>query len=193
MTGTLILFYVLAALLIMSSSMVVMSTNSVRSALYLVLSFFSAAALWLLLEAEFLAVTLILVYVGAVMVLFLFVVMMIELQNTKTMSQSVIEHLPLGITVALVALAELLVVFWGSGSFDVVFATTGTENTSNIHRLGVLLYNDYLLHFELAAMLLLVAIIAAICLAFRGRRYGTKSQHPAEQIMVTKSERVKLN
>lgn len=190
-SGSLILFYVFAALLLMSAMMVVSSPNSVRSALYLVLSFFSAAALWLLAEAEFLAVALVLVYVGAVMVLFLFVVMMIELHQKKSIGQTFIEMLPLGVTVALVALAELVVAFWYSGAFEMAFPVSELQG-SNIERLGLLLYTDYILHFELAAMLLLVAIIAAICLAFRGRRQGTKGQVPSEQIAVRKEDRLKI-
>lgn len=191
MSGPLLLFYIFSSLLLMSALMVISSPNSVRAALFLVLSFFSAAALWLLVEAEFLAIALVLVYVGAVMVLFLFVVMMIELQQPKAIRQTFIDILPLGVTIALVVLAELIIAFWKSGTFEMGFPEV-VSGESNIHRLGVLLYGDYLLHFELAAMLLLVAIIAAICLAFRGRRIGTRGQEPAKQIAVKKEERLTL-
>jgi NADH-quinone oxidoreductase subunit J len=187
-----ILFYVFAAVLIVAAIRVITVRNPVHAALFLVLAFFTSAALWLLLEAEFLAITLVLVYVGAVMVLFLFVVMMLDI-NVAPMREGFIRYLPVGVAVAVIIVMEMgLVVgsdFFGPANFGE--PVPHPADYSNTKDLGRVLYTFYVYPFEIASVILLVAIIAAISLTMR-RRKETKYQNPAEQVAVKRSDRVRL-
>ena len=185
-------FYLFSAILIVAASLVVTVRNPVKAALYLVLAFFSAACIWLTLEAEFLAIVLVLVYVGAVMVLFLFVVMMLDIDVAR-LREGFTQYLPVGLVIAGVMVAELAVVML-SGRFglDAIPRPVGRGvDYSNTRELGLVLYTDYVYAFEIAALILLVAIIAAISLTFR-RRGGTKAQVIAEQLQVTKADRLRI-
>ncbi len=184
-----IIFYIFSVLLIASASMVITVRNPVRAALFLVLAFFACAVVWLLLEAEFLAIVLVLVYVGAVMVLFLFVVMMLDI-NIERMRAGFISYLPLGIIVALGMAGMLIWIVTGDGSaFDHSVAHDASYN--NTQELGRVLYTDYVYAFEIAAVILLVAIIAAITLTLR-RRPNTKHQKIEKQLAVKRNERVRM-
>ncbi len=192
LTGQQIVFYAFSFMLIASALMVITVRNPVRAALFLVLAFFSAAAIWLLLEAEFLAITLVLVYVGAVMVLFLFVVMMLDI-NTAPLQEGFTRYLPLGLAVAVIIVFELSLVL-GPENFglDKIAAPIAhAADYSNTKAIGLILYTDYVYPFEIASVILLVAIIAAIALTFR-RRKGTKSQKPEEQVAVRREDRVRI-
>ena len=185
-----ITFYVFAAMLILSALRVITARNPVHAAMFLVLSFFTAAALWLLLYAEFLAITLVLVYVGAVMVLFLFVVMMLDI-NFDKLREGFWKHLPIAATVAILMAAQMALLLWGR-ALDLHTASPGAPlAVSNTKELGRILYTDYLLPFELAAVVLLVAMIAAIALTFRGRK-DVKSQDIAAQVRVKSTDRLKI-
>ena len=186
------IFYIFAGLLIFSASMVITIRNPVFAALFLVLSFFSSAAIWLMLEAEFLAIALVLVYVGAVMVLFLFVVMMLDI-NLARMREGFASYLPVGIAVAaLMMIAMGLVVSSDYFRIDTITATTiRSPEYSNTAELGKALYTQYLYPFEIAGAILLVAIIAAIALTMRKPR-SSKSQQPSMQVQVKKEERLKI-
>ena len=167
--------------------------NPVYAVLFLVLAFFSAAAIWLLLEAEFLAIILVVVYVGAVMVLFLFVVMMLDI-NLVPLKEGFIRYLPVAVLVAVAMAVELLMVLWSKGRFGVeMFAVPPPNSTdySNTRELGELLYTNYLLPFEVAGVILLVAIIAAVALTLRTRP-GIKTQDPAAQVRTRRDESVRL-
>lgn len=187
-----ITFYVFSTILVASSVMVITVRNPVRAALFLVLAFFSAACIWLTLEAEFLAITLVLVYVGAVMVLFLFVIMMLDIDVAK-MRAGFTNYLPLGLLVAILMAGELVLVMlskdFGSKSLPRP-AGQGTDY-SNTKALGELVYTEYVFVFELAAIILLVAIIAAISLTLR-RRPTTRYQAPERQVKVQKADRVRM-
>jgi len=195
MTITDFLFFAFAGVTVAAALGVVVSKNPVHSALFLVLTFFSCSAIWLMLEAEFLAITLVLVYVGAVMVLFLFVVMMLDINIVK-MREGFVSYLPLGILFAVLMLAIMVYVVGPVGPD--VMATAALDNAvkhaadySNTEALGEILYTDYVLAFEIAAIILLVAIIAAISLTLR-RRPTTKYQTPANQIKVKRDDRLKI-
>ena len=185
-------FWFFAFILVTAAVCVITARNPVHSALFLVLSFFTAAALWMLLRAEFLAIALVLVYVGAVMVLFLFVVMMLDV-NLERMREGFWSYLPLGAAVGLVMVVEMVLVLRG-GYFG-LGAVPGPRDSgagySNTKELGRLLYTDYAYPLELAAVLLLVAIIVAIALTLRKRK-DTKYQDPGRQIAVRRSDRVRL-
>jgi NADH-quinone oxidoreductase subunit J len=185
-------FYVFAALLIFASTMVITLRNPVKSALFLVLAFFSAAGLWLLLSAEFLAIVLVLVYVGAVMVLFLFVIMMLDI-NLARLRAGFGEYLPIGGIVAVLLVLEMGLIL-SSGRFGAQQmpepAPVGA-NYSNTRALGRVIYTVYAYPFELAAVILLVAIIAAIALTMR-RRKDTKYQNPSTQISVRREDRIRV-
>lgn len=187
-----IVFYFFAAILVISAARVVTARNPVHAALSLVLAFFTSAALWLLLEAEFLAMTLVLVYVGAVMVLFLFVVMMLDIHIAK-MKTTLLRHLPLGLGVATVMVIEMgLVVRTKAFSVEQIGGPVRHgADYSNTAELGSVLYTDYVYPFELAAVILLLAIIAAIALTLR-RRPETKYQDPAMQVAVKAADRVRI-
>ncbi|CAK0747442.1 NADH-quinone oxidoreductase subunit J [Gammaproteobacteria bacterium] len=187
-----IIFYLFSTILLMAATAVITVRNSVRAALFLVLAFFTSAGLWILLEAEFLAITLVLVYVGAVMVLFLFVVMMIDI-NIDPLREGFAKYLPLGLLVAVLMAAEMLVVL-GPGNFGLGHFSAPTPHPaeySNTAELGIVLYTNYVYPFEIAAVILLVAIIAAIALTLR-RRPETKYQDPAKQVAVRREDRVRL-
>ncbi len=189
MVFTDIIFFVFSAVIIFASVQVIISRNPVYSALYLVLAFFSSSAIWLLLEAEFLAIALILVYVGAVMVLFLFVVMMLDI-NLVPLREGFARYLPVGITVSTIIVVEMGMVLF-SRFEDVPEPIRHAEGYSNTEELGSVLYTVYVYPFEMAAVILLVAIIAAISLTLR-RRPGTKHQDPAEQVAVKAKDRLRI-
>ena len=186
-----LLFYLLAAILVFAALRVVTARNPVHAALWLVLAFFTAAAHWLMLRAEFLAIALVLVYVGAVMVLFLFVVMMLDVNfdNLRTQFKS---YLPVGATVFVLVLVEMALVLLGNKPVGVAVATApAPTGGSNTRALGALLYTDYVYPFEIAAVVLLVAIIAAIALTHRRRR-ETKYQDPGKQVKVRAQDRLRV-
>ncbi|MCP5427207.1 MAG: NADH-quinone oxidoreductase subunit J [Chromatiaceae bacterium] len=188
MTFELFVFYVFAAILVFAATMVITRKNPVHSALFLVLAFFTSAAIWLLAEAEFLAIVLVLVYVGAVMVLFLFVVMMLDI-DIATMRAGFVKNLPLAILIAIAMVIEIFLVI-GSGSFSLdQFAAPLPlpADYNNTASLGNILYTEYMYPFEVAAVILLVAIIAAIGLTMR-KRPESKYQDPSKQVRVKKGE-----
>jgi NADH-quinone oxidoreductase subunit J len=188
----LLVFYVFAAVLVFAGLRVITARNPVHAALFLVLAFFTAAAIWMLLRAEFLAIALVLVYVGAVMVLFLFVVMMLDI-NLDRLREGFWRYLPLGAAVGVLVVFEMALVvgakYYSSGALPM--PPDPGPGYSNTKALGRLLYTDYVYPFELAAVLLLVAIVAAIALTMR-RRKDTKYQDPARQVAVKRSDRVRL-
>ncbi len=186
------LFYVFAIVLVLAGLRVITTRNPVHAALYLVLAFVACSGLWLLLEAEFLAVVLVLVYVGAVMVLFLFVVMMLDI-NVAQLREGFMRYLPIGLLVA-VAMGVQIIFVVGSERFGIdAFPPPPAHGAefSNTKALGELLYTDFIYPFEIAAMILLVAIVAAIALNVR-RRSGVKKQNPAEQVKVRPQDRVRI-
>lgn len=185
-----IVFYLFGAILIASALSVVTVGNPVYAVLFLVLSFFSAACIWMLLQAEFLAIVLVLVYVGAVMVLFLFVVMMLDVSGHQKRAHFA-RYLPVGLLVAVAMAAQLFLLIWTQGLKTQAMPTPYPAGYSHTEALGLLLYTDYLYAFEIAAVLLLVAIIAAIALTHR-KRPETRYQDPSLQIKVRKEERVRL-
>jgi NADH-quinone oxidoreductase subunit J len=188
-----ILFYVFAVFLIASAVGVITARNPVHCALFLVLAFFHSAVIWLLMEAEFLAIVLLLVYVGAVMVLFLFVVMMLDI-NVAKLREGFTRYAPLGILVAALVVVEIGSVVWVKslgGALPEATASVAVEGYSNTRALGELLYTKYLYPFELAAVLLLVAIVAAIALTMR-HRTGLKAQDVGGQVSVRAKDRVRI-
>jgi NADH-quinone oxidoreductase subunit J len=186
-----ILFYAFAAVLVVSAIGVITARNPVHAALFLVFAFFNSAIIWLLMEAEFLAIVLVLVYVGAVMVLFLFVVMMLDI-NIAQMREGFTRYAPLGGVIALVVIAEIGSVVWvKSLGLGTISAAPAAEVGSNTRALGQLLYTDYLYPFELAAVLLLIAVVAAIVLTMR-HRTGHKVQDVAAQVAVRAADRVRI-
>ena len=189
---TTLLFYVFAAVLIVAALGVITSRNPVYSALFLVLAFFQSALLWLLLEAEFLAVVLVLVYVGAVMVLFLFVVMMLDI-NVEELRKGYTRYLPLGVVVAAVVVLEIVHVIWYRSQGLAVLAVPARHGPdySNTKELGAVLYTQHVYPFELAAVILLLAIVAAITLTMR-KRPGLKVQNVARQVAVRSKDRIRV-
>lgn len=187
-----LIFYAFSLLAIFAASMVVISKNPVRAVLFLVLTFFATAGLWMLLQAEFLAVTLVLVYVGAVMVLFLFVVMMLDVELTAV-REGFSRFLPLGLLVAALVVFGLVFAVGAKqfGAHIVPIPALQAANFNQVEQLGILLYTEFLYPLELSGVLLLVAIIAAISLTFRGRR-GTIAPNPNDQLKVRKEDRVRL-
>jgi len=185
-----IVFYAFGAIMIASALAVITARNPVHAALFLVLSFFTASAIWLLLRAEFLALALVVVYVGAVMVLFLFVVMMLDI-NLERLREGFWQYLPLGALVGVLMAAEMTAVLYGRWSGLLAPPRALGAGYSNTKELGKLLYTDYLLAFEIAAVVLLVAIIAAIALTLRQRK-DTRAQDPAAQVRVRRADRVRL-
>ncbi|MBT9461070.1 MAG: NADH-quinone oxidoreductase subunit J [Rugosibacter sp.] len=195
MEFTSFLFYLFAAVMLFSALRVITASNPVHAVLFLVLAFFNAAGLWLLLQAEFLAVALIMVYVGAVMVLFLFVVMMLDI-NIERIRQGFWRHLPLGATVGGIMVIEMTTVLTGMyfdlDNFPAQLAdAAATAEGSNTKALARILFTDYVYPFELASVILLVAIIAAVMLTLRERK-DTKGMRPADQIAIKRSDRVRL-
>jgi len=182
-------FYVLATILLVAALNVVTTRNPVHAALFLVLSFFTAAGIWLLLQAEFLAIVLVLVYVGAVMVLFLFVVMMLDI-NIDKIREGFWRYLPLAGTIGTLMAIEMVMIL-SNQYFASATSVSKPAGFSDAAALGSVLYTDYLLPFELAAIVLLVAIIAAIALTLRGKR-ESKSINPAKQVAVRKEDRLRM-
>ena len=186
------LFYLFSAVMLFAALRVITSRNPVHAALYLVLAFFQASGIWMLLKAEFLSITLVLVYVGAVMVLFLFVVMMIDI-NLDTLKKDFWKHFPLAAFIGAVLALELASVLMGgfrSSQIAVDTAVSGAP-VSNTRDLGVLLYTEYLYPLEIAAVILLVAIVSAIALTMRERK-DTKAQDPGEQVKVKAADRLRM-
>lgn len=192
MTFQTLVFYVLAAILLGSAARVITAKNPVHAALYLVLAFFSGAGLWLLIQAEFLGISLVLVYVGAVMVLFLFVCMMLDI-NFEKLRTGFWKSLPLASAVALLMVVEMALVFTGknSGVAGVSRLPEHPAGYSNTKELGKVLYTQFVYPFEIAAIVLLVAIVAAIALTMRGRK-DTKYQDPGQQAKVKRADRVRV-
>ncbi len=184
------LFYVFSAMLLLAALRVVTARSTVHAALFLVLAFFSASCLWMLLRAEFLAITLVLVYVGAVMVLFLFVVMMLDI-NSEQFREGFWQHLPLaGLIGALIALEMALVLMRGFQVRAPAPVAKAVE-MGNTRLLGIEIYTEYLYPLQLAAVLLLVAIVAAIALTLRARK-DSRHMDPGQQVRVRKADRVRI-
>ena len=192
MSIELIIFFVFSSLLIISAIGVVTVNNPVKSAIYLVFAFFTSAVLWLLLNAEFLAIILILVYVGAVMVLFLFVVMMLDI-NISELKEGFVNYLPIGFIVFLITTA-LLITFFQTQFADVdkniinEIKIIGDDNTKN---LGYLLYTEYILAFEISAIILLLGIVSAITLTHQ-KNPANKYQISSEQVNIKKEDRIEI-
>jgi NADH-quinone oxidoreductase subunit J len=186
------IFYVFAAILVFAGLRVITTRNPVHAAMWLVLSFFSAAGVWLLLQAEFLAIALVLVYVGAVMVLFLFVVMMLDV-NFDKLRERFKSYIPVAATVGILVLVEMTLVLVGGylGGERTVAPPASAAGYSNTKALGLQIYTDYAYPFEIAAMILLVAIIAAIALTHRRSR-ETNHQNPADQVRVRRDDRLRI-
>ncbi|SNT21395.1 NADH dehydrogenase subunit J [Noviherbaspirillum humi] len=184
------LFYALSAILVLAATRVITDRNPVHAALFLVLSFFSAAGIWLLLKAEFLAIVLVLVYVGAVMVLFLFVVMMLDI-NLDKLREGFWGYFPLAATIGVVIVLEMAAVllhgFWAPEA-QVPAASNTIGNTKE---LGKQIYTNYIFGFEIAAVILLVAIIAAVALTMR-RRKDSKYFDPADAVKVRRNDRIRI-
>ena len=188
-------FWVLSIILVGASLRVITAKNSVHAALYLVLAFFNAAGIWMLLQAEFLAIALVLVYVGAVTVLFLFVLMMLDI-NFDKMREGFRSLLPLGLGVGAIVVVQMSMVLWtkvrdSGAKAETVSAAAADPSYSNTKVLGRAVYTQYVYAVEIAAVILLVAIVAAIALTLR-RRKETKYQNPSQQIRVRREDRVRL-
>jgi len=189
------LFYLFSAVLLFAAFRVITARNPVYAALYLVLAFFQAAAVWILLKAEFLAISLVLVYVGAVMVLFLFVVMMLDI-NVDSLRAGFWKHFPLAASIGALIALEMAAVLLGGFRFGeepkaVAAAAQSAVQVSNTKELGKLLYSQYLYPLEIAAVILLVAIIAAIALTLRTRK-DSKHMDPSDQVRVKARDRVSV-
>ncbi|MFA6311384.1 MAG: NADH-quinone oxidoreductase subunit J [Sterolibacterium sp.] len=185
-------FYFLSTILVLASLRVITARNPVQAALFLVLAFFSASGLWMLLQAEFLAIVLVMVYVGAVMVLFLFVVMLLDI-NIERVRQGFWGYLPLGAAIGALMAVEMAVVLGGRYFWPEAMPNPGppVPGYSNTKELGRLLFTDYVYPFELASVILLVAIIAAVMLTMR-RRKDSKYLNPRQQIAVQRNDRVRM-
>ncbi|WP_343653732.1 NADH-quinone oxidoreductase subunit J [Herbaspirillum sp.] len=185
-----VLFYVFAVILVIAAVRVITARNPVHAALFLVLSFFSAAGLWMLLKAEFLAIVLVLVYVGAVMVLFLFVVMMLDI-NLDKLREGFWGYFPLAATIGVIIVLEMAAVllrsFWVSESQ----VPAAADTIGQTKPLGKLIFTEYVYAFEIAAVILLVAIVAAVALTLRKRK-DSKYFDPAQAVKVKASDRVRL-
>jgi len=192
MTFNAIVFYAFSAILVAAAIGVVTARNPVHAVLLLVLAFFTSAAIWVQLQAEFLAITLVLVYVGAVMVLFLFVVMMLDI-NLARLREGFWSYLPLGGLVAALLVAEMVIVLGGryAGFYDMPQPPPLPAGYSNTKELGRLIYTEYVYPFEIAAVILLVAIVSAIALTLR-RRKQSKYIDPAKQVNVRREDRVRI-
>src|SRR5574341_375828 len=182
------IFFAFAAVLLIAALRVITARNPVHAALYLVLAFFTATGIWLLLRAEFLAITLVVVYVGAVMVLFLFVVMMLDI-NLERVREGFWRNLPLAVVVGGIMVIEMVAVL--ANRYYGAVPPAEPAGYSNTKALGRVLYTDYAFAFEIAAVILLVAIIAAIALTLR-RRKDSRYQDPSRQVKVRRAERVRL-
>ncbi len=187
-----IFFYMFAVIVVLSAIGVITASNAVHSVMWLVACFIATSGLWLLMQAEFLAIVLVLVYVGAVMVLFLFVVMMLNVKNAP-LREGFTRYLPIGGVIVLTLGIEFALIFL-DGRFDLnhyPVPEAYPADYSNTRELGRILFTEYVLPFELAAVLLLVAIVAAIALTLR-RREGTRHQDPVQQVKVRAKDRVRL-
>lgn len=187
-----LVFYLLSAILVFAAGMVVSVRNAVRAVLFLVLAFFTCAGLWLILEAEFLAIALVLVYVGAVMVLWLFVVMMLDVDRAE-LREGFGSHLPLGLAVTLLIVFEMVLVY-GTGQLDTALARPplpDAAGVSNVQAIAAVLYTEYAYPFEIAAVILLIGMVAAIGLTFRGVR-ASKYISPSKQVHVSPRGRMHL-
>lgn len=183
-------FFFLSAILVFAALRVITARNPVHAALHLILAFFTCAGIWALLQAEFLAIVLILVYVGAVMVLFLFVVMMLDI-NLDRVRQGFWRYLPLGALLGVLMVLEMGMVL-GNKYFQVAASTVvEPANVSNVKSLGALMFSDYVYPFELASIILLVGMIAAIVLTYRGPK-KSKYTNPSKQIAVKAKDRVRV-
>ena len=184
-------FYLFSTILVLASLRVITARNPVHAALFLVLAFFTASGIWMLLKAEFLAISLVLVYVGAVMVLFLFVVMMLDV-NLEKLKKGFWSYLPLGALVGLLMMAEMGMVLGGQylGVMDAP-VTEAVAVASNTKELGRVIYTDYVYPFEIAAVILLMAIVSAIALTHRGQKL-TKNADPAKQVKVKAADRLRV-
>jgi NADH-quinone oxidoreductase subunit J len=191
MDATSALFYLFSAVLLVAAFLVITTRSTVQAALFLVLAFFSASCIWMLLRAEFLAIVLVLVYVGAVMVLFLFVVMMLDIAG-GSLREGFWKHFPLaGVVGALIALEMALVLTRGFDRSEADPLPEAVMNIPNTQLLGIEVYTNYLYPVQLAAVLLLVAIVAAIALTLRERK-DSRHQDPAQQVRVNKAQRLKI-
>jgi NADH-quinone oxidoreductase subunit J len=184
------LFYAFSAILIFAATRVITDRNPVHAALYLVLSFFSAAAIWMLLKAEFLAIVLVLVYVGAVMVLFLFVVMMLDI-NLDRMREGFWSYFPFAATIGVVIVLEMAAVLFRGFWAPEVQAPAAAATIGDTRELGKLIYTEYIYAFEIAALLLMVAIIAAVALTLR-RRKDSKYFNPGAAVKVKRADRIRI-
>jgi len=185
-----IVFYIFAAILLFAALRVITARNPVHAALFLVLAFFTGAAIWLLLRAEFLAIALVLVYVGAVMVLFLFVVMMLDI-NLEQLREGFWLYLPLGAVIGVLMALEMALLLASRYAGFTGRPLETPAGVGNTRMLGRVIYTDYVYAFEIAAVVLLVAIVAAIALTLR-RRKDTRRPDPVEQLRVKRAERVEL-
>jgi len=184
-------FYFLSVILVFASLRVVTLRNPVHAALHLVVAFFSASGIWMLLQAEFLAIALVLVYVGAVMVLFLFVVMMLDI-NLDRLREGFWSYLPMGAILALLVVAEMGLVLYVRFSNVVESQVPQAEaGYSNVMAVGRLIFTEYVYPFELASVILLVGIVAAAALTLREKR-KTKSVKPEQQVFVKAKDRVRV-
>jgi NADH-quinone oxidoreductase subunit J len=191
METTTALFYLFSAVILGSAFRVITARSTVHAALFLMLAFFNAACLWMLLNAEFLAITLVLVYIGAVMVLFLFVVMMLDV-NSDGVREGFWKNLPVGGLIgALIALEMAAILMGGFRLTAAPEPTAEALQLGNTKMLGIAIYTQYLYPLQIAAVLLLVAIISAIALTLRQRK-DSKSQKPSEQVKVKKSDRLRI-
>ena len=188
MEFTTVLFYLFSALMVFAAVRVITDRNPVHAALFLILSFFSAAAIWMLLKAEFLAIVLVLVYVGAVMVLFLFVVMMLDIDIAK-LRAGFVSHLPLAVTIGVIIAAEMAAVL--VRGFVAQEDKGGALNIGDTRELGKLIYTQYLYAFEIASLILLAAIIAAVALTLR-RRKDSKYFDPGQAVKTRREDRVRI-
>jgi NADH-quinone oxidoreductase subunit J len=192
MTYELAAFWAFATVTVLAALGVIIARNPVHAVLSLVLTFFSAAMLWLLLQAEFLGVVLVLVYIGAVMVLFLFVVMMLDV-NTAPLREGFVRHLPLTAVVVILMAVEMVMLI-GRQRFEIVLAASdpaAVAGKTNLQWIGETLFSRYILPFEIAAVILTVALVVAVMLTLR-RRAGTKHQDPGRQVAVRRDDRVRL-
>jgi NADH-quinone oxidoreductase subunit J len=192
MTFELAAFWAFAAITVLSAGMVITMKNPVHAVLSLILTFFSTACLWLLLQAEFLGIVLVLVYVGAVMILFLFVVMMLDI-NMTPLREGFARYFPIATGVAALMLFEMLTLIGvrGGSAQALPGPDPAAQAGSNLHWIGQALFTRFMLPFEIAAVILTVAIVVAVMLTLR-RRTGTKHQDPSRQVMVRREDRVRL-
>ena len=190
MDFTTVLFYVFSAVLVLASIRVITAPNPVQAALFLVLAFFQAAGIWMLLKAEFLSIVLVLVYVGAVMVLFLFVVMMLDIHTAK-LRDGFWGYLPVAATIGGVIVVEMASVIWRSFGINGAVSPEAANTIGGTKALGLLIYTQYIYAFEIAAAILLVAIVAAVALTLRKRK-DIKYFDPSDAVRVKRNDRLRI-